>query len=347
MMRALVLPGWQQAPELRDVPTPEPGVGEVLIRVAGAGACHSDLHLMEFPPGTLGFSPPFVLGHENTGWVAAQGPGSSTFAIGTPVAVYGPWGCGHCRSCRLSAENYCERAGELAKLAPGIGHDGGMAEYLSVPERLLVPLDGLDPVDAAPLTDAGLTPYHAIKRSLALLVPGSTAVVMGAGGLGHLAVQLLRTLTTAWVIVIDPAPSKRDQAVELGADEAFGPDDDAATRVRAATGQLGAELVLDLVGSDESLALSVACSRVGGHLTVVGIAGGTLPFSFFGVPYECSVATTYWGTAVELSEVLALARAGRVHVNVERFALEDALEAYDRMRAGTIVGRAVITPNGS
>lgn len=345
MMRALVLPGWQEAPEFRDVPVPEPGPGEALIRVAGAGACHSDLHLMEFPPGALPFDPPFVLGHENTGWVEDHGLGDSVFTIGDAVAIYGPWGCGHCRSCQLSAENYCERAGWLGKMAPGIGHDGGMAKFMCVPERLLILLDGLDPVDAAPLTDAGLTPYHAIKRSLPLLVPGSTAVVIGAGGLGHLAIQILRTLTTSRVIVVDTAPSKLAQALELGADEAFLPADDAIERIRSATGRLGAELVLDLVGSDDSLALAVCCSRVGGHLTVVGIAGGTLPFSFFGIPYECSVATTYWGTAVELREVLALARAGRLHVNVERFPLERALDAYERMRAGTITGRAVITPN--
>ncbi len=347
MMQALVLPGWQQPPELREVPVPEPGPGEALIRVAGAGACHSDLHLMDFPPGALPFSPPFILGHENTGWVEAQGPGESVFTIGQAVAVYGPWGCGHCRSCQLSAENYCERAGELAKMAAGIGHDGGMAKFVCVPQRLLIPLDGLDPVAAAPLTDAALTPYHAIKRSLSLLVPGSTAVVIGAGGLGHLAIQILRTLTSSRIIVIDTSPTKVRQAVELGADDAFAPGDDAVERVRSATGKLGAELVLDLVGSDDTLALAVGCSRVGGHLTVVGIAGGTLPFSFFGIPYECSVASTYWGTAVELREVLALARAGRLHVNVERFPLERALEAYDRLRAGTIAGRAVITPNES
>jgi propanol-preferring alcohol dehydrogenase len=346
-MRGLVLPGWQQAPELRDIPIPQPKPGEVLIRVAGAGACHSDLHLMEFPPGALPFSPPFVLGHENTGWVEDHGPGSSHFAIGEPVAVYGPWGCGQCRSCRLSAENYCERAGELGKMAAGIGHDGGMAPFMCVPERLLIPLDGLDPVEAAPLVDAGLTPYHAIKRSLALLVPGSTAVVIGAGGLGHLAIQILRALAPANVIVIDTNATKQAQALALGAEKAFGPDDDAAERVQAATRRLGAELVLDLVGSDDTLNLAVQCSRVGGHLTVVGIAGGTLPFRFFGIPYECAVATTYWGTAVELREVLALARLGRLHVNVERFPLERALEAYERMRFGTIAGRAVITPNGN
>jgi propanol-preferring alcohol dehydrogenase len=345
MMRALVLPGWQQPPELRDVPVPEPGPGEVLIKVAGAGVCHSDLHLMAFPPGVMPFDPPFVLGHENTGWVEAHGPGSTGLDIGEPVAVYGPWGCGTCRSCRLSSENYCEDAAALPGLAPGIGYDGGMAEYVRVPRRQLIPLNGLDPVEAAPLTDAGLTPYHAIKRSLPVLIPGSTAVVIGAGGLGHVAIQILRALSPSRIVVIDTAPEKLAHALELGADEAILPADEALARVRASTRGHGAELVLDLVGSDDTLALAVGLARVGGHLTVVGIAGGTLPFSFFGVPYECSVATTYWGSAVELGEVLALARSGTLHVDVERFALDDALQAYERLRAGTIVGRAVITPN--
>lgn len=344
MMQALVLPGWQQRPELREIPVPEPGPGEVLVRVAGAGACHSDLHLMEFPTGALPFDPPFVLGHENTGWVETNGPGAVAYEPGDPVAVYGPWGCGRCRACALSEENYCERAGSLGKMAPGIGHDGGMAQFLRIPERLLVPLGNLDPVDAAPLTDAALTPYHAIKRSLPRLVPGSTAVVIGVGGLGHLAVQILKALSPAYVLAVDTSPAKLTQALELGADDAT-ESRDAVSRVRSVTGGLGAELVLDLVGSDDTLATAVGCARVRGDLTVVGLAGGTLPFQFFGIPYECSVATTYWGAAVELREVIALARSGQLHVNVERFPLERAMEAYERMRAGEINGRAVITPN--
>ncbi len=344
-MQALVLPGWQQAPELREVPVPDPGPGEVLIKVAGAGACHSDLHLMDFPPGAMPFDPPFVLGHENTGWVEVNGPGAVAFTPGDAVAVYGPWGCGRCRACALSEENYCERAGSLGKLAPGIGHDGGMAQFLCVPERLLVPLDGLDPIDAAPLTDAALTPYHAIKRSLHLLTPGTSAVVIGAGGLGHVALQLLRVLSPAHIIAVDRDPQKLAQAVEVGADEAVAPAD-AVARVHSATGGLGAHLVLDLVGSDETLATAVGSARVRGDLTVIGLAGGTLPFQFFGIPYECSVASTYWGSAVELREVIALARAGKLHVNVERFPLERAMEAYARLREGSITGRAVITPNG-
>jgi propanol-preferring alcohol dehydrogenase len=345
MMRALVLPAWQAAPELREVPVPEPGPGEVLVRIAGAGACHSDLHLMEFPPGALPFSPPFALGHENSGWVEARGPGATALPLGEAVAIYGPWGCGACRTCRLGAENYCERAAELAVMAPGIGRDGGMAEFVCVPERLLVPLEGLDPVDAAPLTDAALTPYHAVKRSLPLLRPGATAVVIGAGGLGHMAIQILRALTAARIIVVDTSSEKLVQARELGADDAIEPGDDAVARIRSATGGLGAEVVVDLVGSDDTLALAVASSRVWGHLTIVGLAGGTLPVTFFGIPYECSVATTYWGTHGELREVLALARAGRLHVKVERFPLERSMEAYDRLRAGTITGRAVVTPS--
>jgi propanol-preferring alcohol dehydrogenase len=176
-------------------------------------------------------------------------------------------------------------------------------------------------------------------------VPGTTVVVIGAGGLGHLAIQLARAITPSRLIVVDIDDHKRAQALEFGADVAIAPDDDAEARIRDLTSGHGAELVLDLVGADTTLALAARTARVRGHLTVVGIAGGTLPFSFFGLPYECSVATTYWGSITELVEVLDLARACRIRADVERFPLEQALEAYDRMRACTLHGRAVITPN--
>jgi propanol-preferring alcohol dehydrogenase len=146
------------------------------------------------------------------------------------------------------------------------------------------------------------------------------------------------------VVVVDVSEDKRRQSLELGADVALDPADDVEAHVRADTAGLGAELVLDLVGSDATLALAARVARVRGHLTVVGIAGGTLPFTFFGLPYECSVASTYWGTYTELAEVLALAAAGRIRAEVETFPLTHALDAYDRMRAGTLDGRAVITP---
>lgn len=345
-MQAFQLTAWQQPPELRDVPVPEPQAGEVLLKVAGAGACHSDLHLMDWAPGLMPFDPPFTLGHENAGWVERVGAGVHGVQADEPVLVYGPWGCGRCAACRRSSENYCERAAEIGVMGGGLGRDGGMAEYMLVPaERLLLPLGELDPRDAAPLTDAALTPYHAIKRSLHKLVPGSSAVVIGAGGLGHMAIQLLAALAPAQIVAVDLSAEKLALASEVGATETVQAGEDAAAQVREATRGRGAELVLDLVGSDDTLALGAQVGRPEGDLTLVGIAGGTFPLSFFSQPYEQAIATTYWGSAIELLEVLELARAGRIHAHVERFPLDQVSEVYDRLRRGEIDGRAVICPH--
>ena len=207
-----------------------------------------------------------------------------------------------------------------------------------------MPLGDLDPVDAAPLTDAGLTPYHAVKRSLPLLIPGSTAVVIGAGGLGHMAVQILRETCAATVIAVDTRKEALALAAEVGAHHGVVAGDDAAEEIRELTRGKGADVVLDIVGADQTLALAAAVTRPLGHLTIVGIAGGTLPISFFGIAYEASVATTYWGTLPELMEVIALAASGRIRAHVQRFGLDDAAAAYQAMRDGTLEGRAVIVP---
>jgi len=346
-MRALRLTAWGEPPALVDVPTPEPGPGEVLLKVAGAGACHSDVHLMEWSAAEApdAISPPFTLGHENTGTIAALGAGVSGWEVGEPVAVYGPWGCGRCRPCRLSEENLCERTGALGGMGGGLGFDGGMAEFELVPDqRLLVPLDGLDPIAAAPLTDAGLTPYHAIKRALHLLVPGSTAVVIGVGGLGHMAVQIVGELSPARIVAVDTSQRKLDHARTLGAHETLLSGPDTAAAIRELTGGIGAELVVDLVGAQATVELAGAVVRSGGHVTVVGIAGGALPVGNGLVPYDATFVAPYWGSAVELREVLALAAAGRLRADVETFPLADAMRAYERMRAGELIGRAVITP---
>lgn len=346
-MRAYQLTAWQQPPELRDVPVPEPGPGQVLLKVAGAGACHSDLHLMEWPPGTMGFDPPFTIGHENAGWIEQLGPGVPGFEVGDPVAVYGPWGCGHCPACRVSKENYCIHQAEIGAFGGGLGFDGGMAEYMLVPSsRLLLPLGDLDPRDAAPLTDAGLTPYHAIKRSLHLLTPGTTAVVIGVGGLGHMAVQMLRVLSPARIIAVDTSAQKLALAREVGADHAIEPGPDAASEIRELTKGIGAELTLDMVGSDDTLALAAQIMAFESHLTLVGLAGGTFQYGFGALPWECQLTLTYWGSASELGEVLALGRSGAIHAHVERFSLEHVEDAYQRMRDGTLDGRAVICPHG-
>jgi propanol-preferring alcohol dehydrogenase len=334
-----------------EVDRPEPAPGQVVVKVGGAGACHSDLHIMnEFDADTNRWSPPFTLGHENAGWVEEVGEGVSGFERGQPVAVYGPWGCGRCEHCSLGMEMYCEDLREA--LAPGggggLGVDGGMAEYMLVPDaRLLVPLpDGLDPVHAAPLTDAGLTPYHAIRRSLPKLTPRATAVVIGAGGLGHMAVQILAVTTAARIIAVDRRESALALASEHGAHLAFGPDG-AARRIREATGGRGADVILDFVGSDATLAMAADAARQTGDLSIVGIGGGTLPVSFLTSRYEVSVQTTYWGSRPELVELLDLAARGLVGSRVTKFSLDRGMDAYRALEAGEIEGRAVVVPHES
>ncbi|MFD9596151.1 NAD(P)-dependent alcohol dehydrogenase [Kitasatospora sp. NPDC059973] len=335
------------APEVVTVPDPEPGPGQVLLKVTAAGVCHSDIAVMSLPAEQLSFPLPLTLGHEGVGTVAELGAGVTGFTEGDAVAVYGPWGCGSCAKCAEGKENYCLRAAELGIRPPGLGAPGAMAEYMIVDDpRHLVPLGGLDPVRAVPLTDAGLTPYHAIKRSLGKLVPGSTAVVIGTGGLGHVAIQLLRAMTAARVVALDVTEEKLALARAVGAHETVLSDASAPAAVRALTGGVGAQVVLDFVGAPPTVASAGAMAAVEGDVTIVGLGGGSLPVGFGTLPYEVSVASPYWGTRPELIEVLDLARAGAVEVHVETYGIDDAPLAYERLHAGLVNGRAVILPNG-
>ena len=346
-MKALQLVEWKHEPEFRDVAEPDPGPGELVIKVGGAGACHSDLHLMhDFEPGLLPYELPFTLGHENAGWIHAVGAGVKGLDIGEPVAVYGPWGCGRCLNCRRGMENYCTRQGEIGAAGGGLGRHGGMAPYMLIPDRrFVVPIGDLDPAAAAPLTDAALTPYHAIKRSLPLLGADSTAVVIGAGGLGHMAIQILRALTGATIIAVDQRQEALKVAAAAGADHGVLSGDDASDEITDLAGGSGADVVLDVVGVDETLALAASVVRPLGHLTIVGIGGGTLPISFFSIPYEVAVATTYWGSIPELMEVISMAQRGQLRAEISRFDLDDAPDAYRKLASGDVTGRAVIVPN--
>ncbi|GIJ09647.1 NAD(P)-dependent alcohol dehydrogenase [Micromonospora andamanensis] len=348
-MRALRLPAWKTEPELVEVDEPTPGPGQVVVRIGAAGACHSDLHLMhDFEAGGLPWNPPFTLGHENAGWVHRLGSGVTGLEVGQPVAVYGPWGCGACARCRVGVDNYCENpaAAPVPGGGGGLGLDGGMAEYELVPDaRHVLPLpEGLDPVDAAPLTDAGLTPYHAIRRSWPKLPPASTAVVIGVGGLGHVGVQILKATTAARVIAVDTREEALRLAEDCGADVTMRSGESTAEEIRRVTGGRGADVVLDFVGADATLRLGVAAARTVGDLTIVGLGGGTLSVGFFSVPYEVSIQTTYWGSRPELLEVLDLGARGLVRPKITTFSLDDAMSAYRMMRDGTLEGRAVIVP---
>jgi propanol-preferring alcohol dehydrogenase len=227
----------------------------------------------------------------------------------------------------------------------GLGRDGGMAEFMLVPDaRLLVPLGGLDPRDAAPLTDAALTPYHAVKRSLPLLVPGSTAVLIGIGGLGHLGVQIVRAVSPARVVAVDLSAEKLRLASAVGAHETVKSGPAAAEAIRDLTHGLGAELVVDFVGADATMALAAAAVRRGGDAAIVGLGGGTLRYGLGTLPFDATLTTPYWGTAAELREVLALARAGAITARTQHFPLDRVEEAYAALRDGTLDGRAVICP---
>ena len=342
---------WEEDFELCEVPTPEPGPGETLIRVAGAGVCHSDLYLCDWPRSSLpAYDLPFTVGHEITGWVEETGPADSNLEVGTPVAVYGAWGCGACRQCAAQSENYCENAAQVVASGPGrpgLGRDGGIAEFFLTPQsHHLVPLPAaLDPVDAAPLTDAGLTTYHTIRQNLNRLHSDSTVVVIGIGGLGSLAVQIIRALTAARVIAVDTASARLEVARRHGAHHTVLATEKASSQILELTGGRGAELTLDIVGADDTLSLAVAVTAIRGHITVVGIGPGSFPMGYIHVPRGLSASTVFWGTIPDLEEVVALAGKGEIKSDVERFSMHQAPVAYRRLREGTLSGRAVIVPH--
>ncbi len=345
-MLAVRLAAWERPFELADVACPEPGPGEVLLDVEAAGLCHTDLHLLEWPAGTLPYEPPFTLGHEVAGVVRRLGPGASGVGEGDRVVVYARWGCGVCWQCLRGWENICERpVASVGYHGAGLGRDGGLAEQLIVPStRYLVPIGDLDAAQAAPLADAGLTPYHAIAQHRDKLLAHRTAVVIGVGGLGHMAVQMLRALSAVRVVAVD----LRDEALELarlaGAHACVSAAGLGAGRLREAVGGLGAALALDFVATDETLALAAGAVAPGGAVVYVGRGGGTLGVRAFATAFETSVTVSSWGTIPELVEVVALARAGAITTETQPFALADALGGYEQLAQGRVVGRAVVTP---
>jgi len=343
-VRALQLVGFQREPELAEVPDPVPGPGEVVVKVGASGACHSDLHILYELDASAVWELPMTLGHETAGWVHAIGAGVTGVAEGDAVAVYGAWGCGVCARCVVGMENYCERPSLTG--GGGLGLHGGMADYLLVPhERYLVPLpDGLSPAIAAPLTDAGLTPYHAIRRSWPKLTPDATCVLIGVGGLGHIAIQIARATTAATVIAVDVKPEACELALKVGAHHAVASDADAATKIRELTGGRGADVIIDFVGTTATLDLARGVARSLADVTIVGIGGGEVPLSFFSQPYEVSIATTYWGSRGELVELLALAASGQVSAEGTIYSLDNGAQAYRDLHDGRVTGRAVVVP---
>jgi alcohol dehydrogenase, propanol-preferring len=340
-MRAYRLIGAGRA-ELVELPTPEPRPGEVLLRVLAAGVCRTDLALLR--SGGDGLALPVTLGHEIVGEVVALGDGVASSDRARLVAVYELLGCGGCGACARGHDNVCR---ELVPGAIGITRDGGMADHVVVPARNIVALGDVDPVLAAPLTDAGMTALHAVERARPLLEPGATAAVIGIGGLGHLAVQFLRATSQVRVLAVDVDRARLDFAAETGADAGVLAGPDAADGVVAANAGRKVDVVLDFVGSQESLDLAAAVTGRGGAIVVTGGGGGTLSITARmgagGAPdREVAIVHTFGGTRDDLRRALALVEAGRIRTHVEVFDLAAAGRALSQLDTGKVLGRAVL-----
>jgi alcohol dehydrogenase, propanol-preferring len=328
--------------ELVDVAEPRPGSGDVLLRVLGAGVCRTDLSLLR-SGGAADL--PVTLGHEIAGEVVAHGPGAREPAIGTVVAVYELIGCGRCTACERGEDNLCR---EGSPHVPGVTRDGGMAEYVVVPARNVVGLDGLDPAHAAPLTDAGLTALHAIERGRPWLTADATAVVIGIGGLGHLALQFLAATAATRVIAVDVDAGRLAFAEQVGA-RAVSAGDGAAEAILAANGGRPVDVVFDFVGSQETLDLAAAVTARGGAILLTGGGSGRLCLTARvgtgeGLEREVMLLHTFGGSRTDLKRALELARAGRVRARLRRYALADAEQALADLAAGAVLGRAVLVP---
>ncbi|MEB8340223.1 NAD(P)-dependent alcohol dehydrogenase [Streptomyces endophyticus] len=348
-MKAVRLAAWEREPVLTQVERPTPRGAEVLLRVEAAGLCHSDVHVVDAPAGTLPYEPPFTLGHEVAGHVEAFGPeaDSGALSLGDRCVVYGPWGCGACGRCALGQDNYCDRRSTLSWHGVGLGRDGGMAEHVLVDSaRHLVPIGDLPADQAAPLSDAGLTSYHAIAGLRHLLTEDSTVAVVGVGGLGHVAVQILRATTPSRVLAVDVREAALTLAERCGAHFTTLPRADTARVLRAQSGGAGVDAVLDFAGTTATLELGVAALRPGGELALVGSGGGQLTVRKPGfLPTGFRLSLPFWGPRAELAEVVALAHKGALKVETERFPLSAAPEAFARLRQGLTQGRAALIPD--
>ena len=333
--------------EIRDKEIPEIQADEVLLKVGGAGLCHSDITII-----AMGDDNPLIggtLGHEVAGTVEKVGDDVQGWKAGDGGIVALILCCGQCRECLAGRDNQCEVVyprSALAPLSPGIGSPGGMADYVAVKAHHLLPLEGLDPVAAAPLADAALTPMHAINSVRSRMTGDATVVTIGLGGLGHMALQILAATTGARIIALDTDPEKLAFAESHGADLALPSDADAAARILEETGGIGADVVLDFVGVQPTVNLALAVVRGGGAIRFVGLGGGE--FDYLAAPNELpwgvNIERAYGGTRAELLEVLGLARAGKIGVEIVRYPLDDALCAFDDLHHGRVQGRAVLVP---
>ena len=336
-MPAYRLLAWGGPAELVEVPVPSPRRREVLLEVTAVGLCHSDLFVMACEPGILPYDLPLTLGHEVAGRVVEVGDAADRSLVGRDGVVHGVWSCGQCHNCRRGRDNHCVAL--EGRVGCGLGRDGGLARYVLLPdERHFVPADGVPPIVLAPLADAGLTAYHAIRSERDALVGECTALVIGVGGLGHLAVQILRATTSARVVAVDPRPEARALAEDLGAHGT-------GASVEEAMAGRAADVVLDFVGSDMTMAAGASALEPGGRLVVVGGARGRLAVGKgLALPLGWQVSAPFWGTRADLVAVIGLAEQGLLTPVVEAVPFGEVARAYERLGDGGVTGRLVVVP---
>jgi len=341
-VKAVRIHGYHQQPVVDDVP--EPGIKgplDVVVRIGGAGVCRTDLHIIEGQwDAAMHPALPYTLGHENAGWVHEVGSAVTNVAIGDTVILHPLITCGVCRACRAGNDMHCTNSS-----FPGLSHDGGMAEYLLTSARACVKLDAATrPADVAALADAGITAYHAVRKAIPLLYPGTTAVVIGAGGLGHIGVQCLAALTAATIAVVDRNPDALKLAAQIGAHHTVVADGGQVEAVRELTGGRGAEVVLDFVAEQGAEADGWAMTGGGGSYFVIGY-GGTLQVPTLDIiSTERNIIGNIVGTYNDLAELMALAEGGRVTLHTRTYPLDAAADAFADLDAGRVRGRAILVP---
>lgn len=323
---------------------PEPEIAEpddVIIRVGGAGVCRTDLHIVQgLWDQVMVVKPPYIIGHENAGWIEDMGPSVHGFAEGEAVLVLPGLADGTCDACRAGLDNRCENL-----VWQGIQLDGGFTELLRTKPRNLIKLpEGMEPKAAAPYADAGLTAYHAVKRARPDLNPGSTAVLMGVGGLGHVGVQVLRALTPARVIAVDASTEALAMATRLGADVTLVAGADLVDEVTELTQGRGAEVVLDFYAEQDVPQQGLAMLHTGGLYLVVGYGGDINVPTMDLMGAEKRIAGCVGGTYLEAKEVLALQARGAVHIEVQKYPFLQVNQALADLAANRIRGRGVLVP---
>ena len=341
-MKALRLHAYHQQPVVEEVPEPHAkDPFDVVVKIGGAGVCRTDLHLIEGQwEGRANITLPYTLGHENAGWVHEVGPGVTNVAPGDTVILHPTPTCGLCHACRAGDDMHCEH-----NAFPGLDHDGGMAEYLLTSARACIKLDpDTQPADVAALADAGITAYHAVRKAVPRLYPGTVCVVNGAGGLGHIGIQSLRALTAATVVVVDRNAEALELAAELGADQTVLADGKQVDAVLDLTGGNGAEVVLDFVAEQGAQQDAFAMTRRGGSHFVIGYGGNIDIPTIDIISTERNIIGNLVGTYNDLVELMVLAQAGKVTLHTKKYPLDAAPDALADLDAGRVRGRAILTP---